>query len=133
MHPVYMSLGNIHKKIRHTISRRPWILLAKLPVLKFAKSHLGTTKTEKKKTPGILHQRLFHHCMRIILAPLRKDRELYFSAFGLDGLTWWCLVVLMVWVANLEERLMIVGVKSFHCPICMASKGNLQDPVCHHT
>jgi len=108
MHPVYLSLGNIHKSFRRKRNSRAWLLLAKLPTGQFHRTEFGPGKVKIEKMPGI-HE---------MVGPDAKLRR--------------CITVLMAWIADLEEQLMIAGVASFHCPICFATKADLGDPNCFH-
>ncbi|KAH9914854.1 uncharacterized protein B0H18DRAFT_1125241 [Fomitopsis serialis] len=63
-YPVYLTLGNIPRAIRHKPSEHACILLGYLPVSKIGKKNL--TKRECKARG----QKIFHAAMRIILKPL---------------------------------------------------------------
>lgn len=130
MHPVYISLGNIHKNLRRKRDSKAWLLLAKLPTGQFRRTHFGTTKKENARMPGILRQRLFHLCMRIVLEPLRTDNHVYRTMVGPDAKLRQCVAVLMAWIADLEEQLMIAGVVNFNCPVCLASWEDLGTLYC---
>ena len=79
---------------------------------------------------GILSQRLFHRCMKIILTPLRIDERKYYVVPSPDGKSRLSMVILMPWIADLEEQLMIAGVKTFSCPVCCTGYDNLPEPRC---
>ena len=128
--PVYISLGNIHKNLRRKRDSKAWLLLAKLPTGQFRRTHFGTTKKENARMPGILRQRLFHLCMRIVLEPLRTDNHVYRTMVGPDAKLRQCVAVLMAWIADLEEQLMIAGVVNFNCPVCLASWEDLGTLYC---
>lgn len=130
MHPVYISLGNINKSLWQKCNSKAWLLLAKLPTGRFHQTEFGTGKVENEKMPGILWQRLFHHSMRIVLEPLCTNRDTYRILVGPDAKLRCCIAVLMAWIADLEEQLMIVGVVNFHCPVCIAAKKDLGEPTC---
>ena len=129
MHAVYMSLGNIHKDIWRTLSAHAWLLLAKIPVTKFLHTTFQGSQTEQKAMPGILRQCLFHTCMKIILTPTRLDAHKYHAVPGPDGLLQLTMVVMMAWIADMEEQWLISGVQKNHCPVCMVSH---QDLDCWH-
>ncbi|KAF8316953.1 uncharacterized protein EI90DRAFT_2844838, partial [Cantharellus anzutake] len=118
MHAVYISLGNISKNVHQKHNTRAWLLLAKVPICKFPKTPFPGNKTERKAIPGILGQRLFHNCMRHVLEPLRTDCRGYFHVPSPDGHVRSCIAILMAWIADLEEQLLIVGARSFSCPVC---------------
>ena len=92
MHPIYISLGNIHKDVWNKPSRKGWMLLAKLPTSKFAalKAWLDATEMEKRAMPGVLQKRLFHSCMSIVLAPLQVlEVSSVVDANGKSSKFWW--------------------------------------------
>ena len=80
--------------------------------------------------PGILGQCLFHRCKKIVLTPLRIDKRNYYVVPSPDGNSRVCMVILMGWITDLEEPLMIAGVKTFSCPVCCAGYDNLPQPGC---
>jgi hypothetical protein len=127
MHPVYISIGNIKKDVRRKKNSRAWMLLAMLPISKFPMTEFteGATKMEKTRTPGILRTCMFHLCMRTALEPLRKDRQRYHLCLGPDGQHRACVPILLGWIADLEEQLMICGVQNYSCPVCMAGYSDL--------
>ncbi|KAJ7477849.1 hypothetical protein B0H11DRAFT_1726257, partial [Mycena galericulata] len=63
-YPVYMTIGNIPKEIRHKPSRRAYVLLAYLPT-----SRLGHIKNKAARRRTLAN--LFHTCLSFITAPLR--------------------------------------------------------------
>ena len=79
---------------------------------------------------GILGQHLFHRCMKIVLTPLRIDERNYYVVPSPDGNSRLCMAILMGWIADLKEQLMIAGVKTFSCPVCCAGYDNLPQPGC---
>ena len=53
---------------------------------------------------------------------------------GPDGLKHLMMVIMMAWVADLEEQLVISGVRRYSCPVCLASHQDLDqwtDAVSH--
>jgi hypothetical protein len=59
--PVYMSLGNIHSKIRNNPSKKAWRLIAYIPVVNWL--DVDTIRTT-------LQNRLYHECMEFVLQSL---------------------------------------------------------------
>ena len=120
MHAVYMSLGNIRKEIRNKVSRRAWVLLAKLPAPKFSSVNGRTyaSKEEKERMPGILKAQLFHACMGKVLRPL-CDPQLYHIVDPLGDIRQ-CMPFLMAWIADLEEQYLISCLAKNNCPTCYA-------------
>lgn len=120
MHAVYISLGNIHKDTRNKVSRRAWMLLAKLPTPKFSSinTKVFASNEEKDRMPGILKAQLFHACMRIVLEPLRRPSIL--RVVDPYGHIRQCMAFLMAWIADLEEQWLIACLTKNNCPACKA-------------
>lgn len=93
--PVYMSIRNIHSSIRTKISNQAFILVAYLPVVKFG---------YPKAVEGVLRDRFFHQCMRIVLQSVRKaqlDGVEMTDSFGHVRL---CVPLLTTHICDLPEK-----------------------------
>ncbi|KZO92004.1 hypothetical protein CALVIDRAFT_547112 [Calocera viscosa TUFC12733] len=66
--PVYMSLANIHKETRRKPSQRAMVLLGYLPTTKL------TDISRQEDRSARLHD-LFHHCVDIMISPLRAAAQ----------------------------------------------------------
>src|SRR5258708_22500987 len=113
---------------------RTWLLVAKIPVTKFPYTIFSRSKSVKKAMPGILRQQLFHQCMKIVLKPTRCDTRQYHIVPGPDGLEHLTMAIIMAWIADLEEQLVIAGVRTYSCPVCFTSHHDLDqwhDAVSH--
>ncbi|KAF8342082.1 uncharacterized protein EI90DRAFT_2904255 [Cantharellus anzutake] len=122
MHPLYISLGNIHKDVHRKINRHAWMLLAKLPVCKFAQTTFNTsggTLEEAARMPGIVQQEMFHHCLEITLAPLLTVQQVPRLMTGPDGLVRACVAILMSHLADLEEQQMVAITQTGNCSVCL--------------
>lgn len=128
MYPVYLSLGNIEKGVRAKLSSDCWVLFAKIPVSKFAKTYFNTTLTEaeKKGMPALLRKILFHECLRHALAPLRirsidglkpQEPRMLLDAHARVRLGF---SVVLGWCTDLEEHQDILGLARYSCPKCLA-------------
>ena len=132
MHPIYLSLGNIHKNIHNKPSKHAWILLANLPISKFAtmefnESHLSD---KAKGMPGLLQKVLYHECLHLIFKPLHKHAGIgqpvqWVALLDAHGQSWLCVPILVGWIADLEEVLDIIGLKCNNCPKCTAEYKDL--------
>lgn len=68
--------------------------------------------------------------MSIPLERLRTENLRYYHLAGADGKTRHFLPILMAWIADLEEQLLITGVRPGSCPLCLASGNDLGKPGC---
>ncbi|KAH0839464.1 hypothetical protein J3R83DRAFT_271 [Lanmaoa asiatica] len=66
-HPLLLSLANIKMHVRNKASVHGFLLLALLPILEFLH--------ESSRIRSVLKARLFHHCLDIILQPLKDAME----------------------------------------------------------
>ncbi|KAF9508178.1 hypothetical protein BS47DRAFT_1303098, partial [Hydnum rufescens UP504] len=128
MHAVYLTLRNIQNHIHQKTTHGGWMLVAKIPTLKFANTSFTSSgmKLEAERMPGILQKCLFHACMQIVLEPLRIEQRRLQVVTGPDGYHQHCMPILMAWIADLEEQLLIAGVSQWSCPVCMVSHNDLQ-------
>ncbi|KAF8312762.1 uncharacterized protein EI90DRAFT_2866182, partial [Cantharellus anzutake] len=125
MHPVYLSLGNIQKSVRNKPNKRAWILLANLPISKFAATHFDDSHLadKMKGMPGLLQKILYHECLRIVLKPLHEHYRTGciirpVPLLDAHGMTRTCILILMAWIADLEEVLDLLGLCRNSCPKC---------------
>ncbi|KAF9502944.1 hypothetical protein BS47DRAFT_1310451, partial [Hydnum rufescens UP504] len=127
MHAVYVTLGNIHDNVRRKPSFGSWMLLAKIPSSKFANTTFDSsgTKAEAQRMPGILKQQLFHESLKIVLAPLAIHNRMPHKTIGPDGYVCYTFPILMGWIADLKEQLVIAGVTQYACPVSMATYDDL--------
>ncbi len=116
MHPLYLSLGNIHKSVRNKPTKRAWILLANLLISKFLSQEFHDTHLadKSKGMPGLLQKILYHTCLHIILKPLHKYSGLEcpivpISLLDAHGMIQPCIPMLMAWITDLEEVLDLLG------------------------
>src|SRR5258708_6023352 len=118
MHDVYLSIWNISKDVHQKHNSCAWLLVTKIPISKFLKTQFSGPKTEQEAMPGILSHCLFHECMRQVLAPLQLDQRQYYVVPSPDGNSQLCMAVLMAWISDLEEQLLLLGFQHLGCPVC---------------
>ncbi|PIL34532.1 hypothetical protein GSI_03310 [Ganoderma sinense ZZ0214-1] len=97
-YPVYLTIGNLPKRIRSKPSRHGQILLAYLPTSKL--EHI-TNKAARRRTLA----NLFHACLRRVLAPLKSAGWMVFS--------------------SREATLLATGCKNGECPKCPVPRAEL--------
>ncbi|KAG8921123.1 hypothetical protein FRC01_000398, partial [Tulasnella sp. 417] len=108
--PVYLTIGNISKRIRSKPSKRAVLLLGYLPVAK-----LQCWSDSKRKAIG--HD-LFHACMRKLLEPLVAAGEHGVTMHCADNKTRHVHPLLSAYVADHPERSLAACVKTNRCPPC---------------
>ncbi|SRR5258707_11132862 len=63
--------------------------------------------------------------MKIVLRLTHLDTQKYHVIQGPDGLMCLTMVIVMAWIANLEEQLVIAGVRIYSCLVCLTPHHNL--------
>ncbi|KAG9089396.1 hypothetical protein FS749_001363 [Ceratobasidium sp. UAMH 11750] len=128
-HPVYLTLGNIPKRIRRRISSRATVLIGYLPVPK-----LDIIKNQDQRCA--VKQELFHRCLETLLAPLVEASKGGVEVPFFDGGVRKIYPALAAYIADFPEQCKIACVKRTHCPVCTVSpkeRGTLSDsPVRDH-
>ena len=135
MHAMYMLIGNIYKDVRWKLTSCTWLLVAKIPVTKFPHTFFSGSKSMKTTMPGILCQWLFHQCMKIMLKSTCVNMWQYHIVLGPDGLEHLTMGIVMAWITDLEEQLVISGAQTYNCPVCLTSHHDLDcwDDAVSHT
>ncbi|KAG8779955.1 hypothetical protein FRC12_023654 [Ceratobasidium sp. 428] len=123
-HPVYLTIGNIPKRLRRRISKRANILIGYLPVPKL---DCISDKEQRKAT----RRKLFHTCMKNILQPLQDAID----AGGIevrcaDGGVRRIYPCLAAYIADFPEQCKVACTRTTHCPLCTVhpdERGNYKD------
>ena len=97
--PVYLTIGNISKEIRHQPSAHATILLGYLPVAKL--------ECYKESTCSLASYRLFHYCMSKILFPIVNTGKENIEMTCADGFVHHIFPVLAAYVANFPEQCLV--------------------------
>lgn len=117
-YPVYMTIGNLPKEIWRKPSRQGQILLAYLPTSKFE-------SVSNKAARRRLIANLFHGCMRLILEPLVKAGKDGVTMASGDGVIRRCHPLLAAYSADYMEQIVVAGINSGQCPVCMVPRKEL--------
>jgi hypothetical protein len=124
-----MSLANIKKETCNKLSCHAWLLVAMLPITKFPKTHFEG-KTMQEKMPGILWRVLFHRCLKIVLHPLHVEHRHILIGADAKGKKHQFLLILIAWLADIEEQWLLAGLAQTSCPHCMSCEFQFGDHIC---
>jgi hypothetical protein len=124
VYPLYLTIGNIPKDIRQKPSCYAQILLAYLPT-----SYLKhvTSDTSRRR----MVNNLFHSCLTQILAPIRQAAVEGILMKDGRGVLRRCHPILVSYIADYPEQVIVTGTKTKDCPKCNISNtelGNLTAP-----
>ncbi|KIY52526.1 hypothetical protein FISHEDRAFT_10660, partial [Fistulina hepatica ATCC 64428] len=111
-YPLYLTLGNIPKWIRHCPSMQPCILIGYLPVEKVSRRVL-TEQVWRART-----QRVFHEAMRHILKPLTEAGKKGIPMAGADGMVRHVYPIVAAHASDYQERCLVSCTKNTTCPNC---------------
>ncbi|EIW86269.1 hypothetical protein CONPUDRAFT_86280 [Coniophora puteana RWD-64-598 SS2] len=108
-YPVYLTLGNISKDVRRQPSRHAATVIAYLP----------TSKLKLFKNNSLASYRLFHYCMKQVLAPLVKAGRDGVDILCSDG--WYRRVhpLLAAYLADHPEQCLVACCAQNRCPRCV--------------
>ncbi|QRW09551.1 plasma membrane ATPase 4 [Ceratobasidium sp. AG-Ba] len=122
-HPVYITIGNLPKRLRRRTSKRANVLLGYLPVPKL---NCESNKEERR----IQRRHLFHQCMRALLKPLAEAAKTGVEVPCADGGVRRIYPLLASYIADFPEQCKVACIKQTHCPLCTAhprKKGDLAE------
>lgn len=111
-HPLLISLANIFMDFRNKASNHLFLLLALLPIPRY------THPT--KKLRGVLESRLFHYCLDIVLAPLKKAAKIGIMMSDPLGCLRFCFTPLAAYIVDTPESALISGVAGKTSSVTMA-------------
>ncbi|KIK15162.1 hypothetical protein PISMIDRAFT_115635, partial [Pisolithus microcarpus 441] len=120
--PVYLTIGNISKDVRHQVSSHATVLIGYLPVSRL--------ECFQKKTCSLVGYRLFHHVMSLVLQLLvnagRHSREMVCT----DGYLCHVHPILAAYVTNFPKQCLVACNKESRCPCCLVESdkhGDLEE------
>jgi hypothetical protein len=118
-YPVYLTIGNLPKSIRHKPSQQGQILLAYLPC-----THLMhiTNKAARRHTQA----NLFHAAMGYILEPLKGAGIQGIEIASGDGVIHRGHPILAAYVGNYPEQCLVTGAFTGDCPGCDCPRNELE-------
>ncbi|KAH7312778.1 hypothetical protein B0J17DRAFT_585007 [Rhizoctonia solani] len=112
-HPVYLTIGNLPKRLRRRISKRTTVLIGYLPVPNLS----CETNLDKRRQ---MRRDLFHQGLASILQPLADacksgGVEMECSDGGVRRI----YPVLASYIADFPEQCKVACTKITHCPLCV--------------
>ena len=122
-HPLLISLANISMEYRNKDSNNAYLLLALLPIPKFIH--------QKRRIRGMLAARLYHHCLDIVLAPLKAAAQLGVMLSDPLGNLRWCFTPLASFIVDTPEAQLISCVGGKTSPVTMANYQQFGDNFRH--
>ncbi|KAF8700278.1 Zn-finger protein, partial [Rhizoctonia solani] len=122
-HPVYMTIGNLPKHLRRQVSKRAMILVGYIPVIS-----LECKPNAEKRS--LLKQKLFHECMRTLVAPLKQAGKTGAEVVCSDGFVRCIYPVFCGGTIDFPEQCKYACTKFSFCPTCEVpakERGDLTD------
>jgi hypothetical protein len=117
-YPIYLTIGNIPKQIRQTLSRHAHMLIGYIPTTKF------TTISNKAARRRALAN-LFHTCMRTALGPIGSYSETGFDMMSGDGVWQRCHPIFATFIGDYPEQALVTCTYNGRCSKCMVAPGQL--------
>ncbi|KAG1733539.1 hypothetical protein EDB19DRAFT_1830920 [Suillus lakei] len=118
-YPVYLTIGNIPKEIRHKPSRGGHILLTYLPTTRLEQI---TNKASCRRSLA----NLYHACLSRVLAPLQHAGLEGINMCSGDGALHRCHPLFASFVGDYPEQLLTTGIKFGDCPKCDVEKDDME-------
>ncbi|KAG8729126.1 hypothetical protein FRC10_004270 [Ceratobasidium sp. 414] len=114
-HPVYLSLGNISKKIRRRPTKQAMILIGYIPVDAF--EDVADDETRQRYRGELLHRSLER-----IFEPLKDASSDGMLAWCADGCLRHVYPIIASWVADYPEQCDVACTTQSGCPKCMQKR-----------
>ena len=124
-YPVYLTVGNIPKRIRRKPSQHACVLIAYLSVDKIDRSAMGMSDQEHR----IRVQRVFHEAMRVVLEPLIEAGKKGVEMASSDGSIRDVFPLISCYAADYPEQCLVACTKYGTCSKCRVKAtglGNLE-------
>jgi hypothetical protein len=117
-YPVYLTIGNIRKDVRRKPSRHAQMLVAYIPITKFAGM---PNKTGRRRALT----NLFHTCMQHLLAPISAIGKTGVEMVSGDGIWHRCHPIFAIFVGDYPEQVLVSCTYNSHCPKCTVPHNEL--------
>ncbi|KAF8415527.1 hypothetical protein L210DRAFT_3616586 [Boletus edulis BED1] len=122
-HPLLLSIANIKMHTRNKASAHAFLLLALLPIPEFIE--------ESTRICSVLNARLYHHCLDIILQPLKDAMRHGCTMPDPLGNLRYCFTPLVSFIADTPEACLVACVRGKTSPVTTASHKDFGDPFRH--
>jgi hypothetical protein len=122
-YPVYMTVGNIPKRMRRKPSQHACVLIAYLSVDKIDRSAMGMSDQEHR----IRVQRVFHEAMRVVLEPLIEAGKKGVEMASSDGSIRDVFPLITCYAADYPEQCLVACTKYGTCVKCRVKAVDLGD------
>ena len=122
MHPIYITIGNIQLDVRMQATSHAWQCVGFMPIATF---------NVHPDFHTLLSAHLFHSCMDIIFASLKKTAQHGGAMMDVLGYTHNCFTPLVAYIANLPEQQLVACVAKNTSPITTATLPQFGDPFPH--
>ncbi|KAG9309129.1 hypothetical protein JVU11DRAFT_10835, partial [Chiua virens] len=107
--PVYLSIGNISKHVRHQPTHHVSVLIGYLPA----------SKLDLREDNSVAGQQLFHYCMKRLLKPLVAAGENGINVICADGLVHHIFLIMAAYIGDHPEQCLIARCAQNCCPKCL--------------
>ncbi|KAF8432615.1 hypothetical protein BGX38DRAFT_1077160, partial [Terfezia claveryi] len=115
--PLYMSIGNIKSSMRNKPTMNAWIPIALLPIPPKRLDKIPGNPTEAQELDAL---QVTHEILSSILSPLADASQQGIDMVCCDEKVRKCVPRLSAWLADHMENVMIHGILSNRCPVCIA-------------
>jgi len=121
--PIYMTIGNIHSRIRNSASNNAWILVALLPVPPSCSADNAAQLREYQD----LKANNLHSILRNMLGDETSPRYRGVDMRCADGNARVCYLKVCGWIADYQEYMKLYNLEGKGCPVCEVPADKLGD------
>ncbi|KAI6014080.1 hypothetical protein PISMIDRAFT_110851 [Pisolithus microcarpus 441] len=123
MHPLLLSLANIHAGVRMKATSHSFALAAYLPIPKF--------RNVSPAVQAVLSARVYHFAVSIVMKELKGASRDGTVLSDPNGDLRIIHTPLVAWIADYPEQLLVACVSSKNSPISIATAAHFGDPIPH--
>ncbi|KAI6131086.1 hypothetical protein EDD16DRAFT_1515246 [Pisolithus croceorrhizus] len=123
LHPLLMLLANICSEVRTKASHHAFIPVVFLPVVDFIHNN--------QWMKSVLSNHLYHHCLDIVVKPLKIAAQIGIMLSDPLGNSWYCYTSLASCIVDMPEACLIACVQGKTLPATLANYTQFGDPFQH--